>query len=207
MRLKDLTGQKFGRLTVIERAPNKGKKTMWRCKCDCGTYVNVSADNLASQNTASCGCLRVETARKKSTKHGHKGERIYNIWCGMKRRCYNMRDVDYGLYGANGISVCDEWLHDFQRFYEWAIANGYRDDLFIERKNGKGNYEPSNCCWATIIEQNNNTSRNAHITYRNVTHTVAQWAKLKGLTYSTLQHRLSRGWSAEEALETPTKKR
>ena len=191
----DLTGQKFGRLEVIERAENKGGQTMWRCRCECGKDHIVNGYFLTSGQSRSCGCYRNDL----NIKHGMHGARLYEIWKGMKQRCSNPRHKSYQTYGARGITVCDEW-NDFQAFYEWAISHGYSDNLEIERRDNTKGYSPDNCRWATRKEQMNNTRQNRNITYNNETHTIKQWAEIMGISYNTLYQRLARGWSIERAL-------
>lgn len=166
---KDMTGLRFGRLQVIERAQaceaRKDKHVLWRCLCDCGNYVVVAGNDLRKSrgNTSSCGCYAKEVSSKrakevftthgKSRESGGKHTRIYNIWACMKQRCECANVPNYKYYGAKGVSVCDEWSNSFESFYNWAIANGYRDDLSIDRINPYGNYCPENCRWATAEEQ------------------------------------------------------
>lgn len=206
-KLKSLVGQVFGRLTVIERAENHVQpsgqiKAMWKCRCNCKnkTECVVSGSNLNGNHVKSCGCIRKETSPHKT--HGKSGSRIYYIWNDMKARCYNPKDKFYYCYGGRGITVCEEW-QEFKPFYDWAMAHGYRDNLTIERISPNGNYEPSNCKWATKKEQANNTRRNHYIIYNGEKRSMAEWAKLKKLTYSKLQHRIQRGWNIDTALETP----
>lgn len=196
----DLTGQKFGRLTVIEKAENKGKYTAWICKCECGENVIVRSDHLKSGFTKSCGCLR----KKSHIRHGLNHTRIYKIWSHMKSRCCNQKDCHYKYYGDRGIKVCDEWLNDFEAFYNWAMSNGYDDTLTIDRIDVNGNYEPSNCRWATRKEQSNNRRSNHLLTYNNKTQTIKQWADEYNITYNKLSSRINKyNWTIERALNTP----
>lgn len=149
---KDLTGKKFGKLSVVEMCgKSKAGQSLWLCVCDCGNKTTVQYGNLTSGYTKSCGCLR---GRPKQTGMSH--TRIYHIWYGMKQRCYNPKSPKYKNWGGRGITLCDEWKDDFFAFRDWAIANGYREDLTIDRINVNGNYEPSNCRWATLQEQGSN---------------------------------------------------
>lgn len=193
----DIKGNRYGKLTVISRADSKkrnagGSRTRWNCKCDCGNMVVVDGDHLKSGHSKSCGCI--------TKKHGMFGTRIYNIWSSMKDRCFNKKHDAYKNYGGRGITVCPEWM-EFQPFYEWAMASGYADDLTLDRKDVNGNYEPSNCRWATDIEQHNNTRTNRYIEFNGETHTMAEWAKITGINYQTLRTRLDRyKWSIERSL-------
>lgn len=160
---KDISSQKFGRLTVIERSGvDKSRSVIWLCKCDCGNYIKVKGTELRRGRTTSCGCYRVERVIEARTKHGKTDTRLYNIWQAMKDRCYNKHNAKYKNYGSRGIVVCNEWKDDFEAFYNWAINNNYRDDLTIDRINNDGNYEPNNCRWADYTTQNNNRRNNKH---------------------------------------------
>jgi hypothetical protein len=210
-KLVNLSGQKFGRWYVLGRAPNKGNCTMWRCRCECGNIRVVEGYSLKSGLSKSCGCLHNELLIERCTKHGcakqNAKERIYQIWASMKKRCYNPKSQYYYLYGGRGITVCDEWLgeHGAENFVEWALSSGYREDLTLDRKDNNGNYEPSNCRWATQKEQANNKRNNHYIIHNGEKHTIKEWSEIKGLTYSALFHRISRGWNIEEALNAPIK--
>lgn len=203
-RLKDLTGQRFGRLVVLKRTDNMGKQTAWLCKCDCGIEKAVPYWNLVSGQTKSCGCYRSEfgkeTAPHFPITHGGSYTRLYTIWIGMKQRCNYKKHRHYKRYGGRGIKVCAEWEHDFEAFREWAMQNGYSEDLTIDRINVDGNYEPSNCRWATYETQSNNTSSNHFLIFKGETHTISEWSKLLGIPKSTIHNRLKRGKTIEEAL-------
>lgn len=141
-------------------------------------------------------------------KHGGKGTRLYNIWCGMKNRCYNKKDAHYPRWGGRGIIVCSEWLLAFDNFQKWAMHNGYADDLSIDRIDNDGNYCPDNCRWIPMSEQNNNQRSNRLITYKGQTMNLKKWSDKLGINYGTLLSRLDESkWSVEKAFETPVKVR
>lgn len=192
MRFEDLTGNRYGKLTVVKRVYKDGeRKTHWLCKCDCGNETVVSSDNLKNGHTKSCGCLRVETSKVSLTTHGLSKTRLYKIYKGMKARTTNSSCNEYKNYGGRDIKICDEWLNDFTAFYCWAMGNGYKDGLTIDRIDVNGNYEPSNCRWATMKEQQNNRTNNHNITHNGETLTMKQWAEKLGINYKTLERRIN----------------
>lgn len=200
----DLTGNRYGRLTVIERVQN-AKRTKWRCKCDCGNIKEVYSFNLMAGKIKSCGCLRQETAailasNLSRTTHSQSKTPMYKVWAAMKDRCFNKENSEYHNYGGRGITVCEEWKNDFKEFYDWSIKNGYKQGLSIDRINGDKNYCPENCRWTTAKVQGNNTRRNHWIEYNGEIHTIAEWADIKGIKYNTLNGRIHRGWSIKRAL-------
>lgn len=149
---KDISGQKFNRLTVIKRAGiAKDGHVLWRCRCDCGSECVVFRGNLLKGNTQSCGCLNSELSAGRNRVHRGFGTRLYNIWGGMKQRCKNQNSDKYEWYGGRGIKVCNDW-QKFIPFRDWALANGYTDALTIDRIDNDGNYEPENCQWITQSE-------------------------------------------------------
>lgn len=154
---KDISGQTFGRLTVIRRSGSDERRhALWHCVCECGKEKIVSSQSLLSGKTNSCGCLHKESARGLLLTHGKSNTKLYNVWRGMKKRCYCQENENFKYYGGRGITICEEWRDNFEAFYTWAISNGYADNLSIDRIDVNGNYEPSNCRWATVAEQNRN---------------------------------------------------
>lgn len=163
-RLIDLTGQRFGRWTVIRKTDERqSKSVMWECRCDCGTVRLVNSANLRKGLTYSCGCYNSEKAAKHCkdmSKHDMYRDRLYRVWSGMKARCETQNAGNYKNYGARGITVCDEW-QEFIPFYEWAMANGYNKNApygkcTLDRIDVNGNYCPENCRWVDMKIQNNN---------------------------------------------------
>lgn len=206
-KIRDLSGQKFGRLTVLEFAGmNKKRNSMWRCRCECGAETIVLGYKLTGDHTKSCGCLNKETTSKRVRKHGLRNSRIYNCWRGMNQRCHNPNEPAYPQYGGRGITVCDEWRHSFESFYEWSMANGYTDLLTIERENVDKGYSPENCCWADMKTQQNNRTNNHLITFNGKTQTLTLWAEEFGMKPGTLFFRIRSGWSVADALQTPVRK-
>jgi len=201
----DLTGKRFGRWTVIKRAENERfGRTQWLCQCECGNIKIVHGNSLRKGLSASCGCLGHENAAKARRKHGDAGKRLYGIWKSMIARCEgNLRESKTKTnYKDRGIRVCQEW-HDYKVFKEWALKNGYQDNLSIDRIDVNGNYEPSNCRWVNIKTQNNNSRQNHNITYCGETLSLAQWSERLGINNSTLSFRISKGWDIETAFTTP----
>lgn len=198
----DLTGQKFGRLTVIERAENRGNQTMWFCRCECGNAKVIAGNALKGGATVSCGCYQKEMTSKKHKTHGGTGTRLHRIWQNMKARCYRKSAREYENYGGRGITVCKEWLHSFQAFYDWAMENGYADNLTIDRIKNDGNYCPENCRWITNKEQQNNRRDNVVYEFNGQSKNLSEWSEELGICYKTLQKRI-REWGIEKAFTTP----
>ena len=205
MSFHDLTGQKFGRLTVVNRAgTGKDKQVLWLCKCDCGSNCIVFASNLRKGHTKSCGCLQKEATSKANKTHGMRHSRLYHIWNAMIGRCHRKADRAYPSYGGRGIAVCDEW-HSFAGFHSWALAAGYEDGLSIDRIDNDLGYSPSNCRWVTRYVQANNKRSNRCVEYNGETHTIAEWAEILGIKYATLRKRINDGWDVEKAFSAPVR--
>lgn len=195
----EMIGLTFGRLRVVREAPKVGRVLCYECECECGKTTIVRGYNLRSGATRSCGCLMLETASqngKARTTHGGKGTRLFCTWTAMRARCRDKRNKHYG---GKGISVCEDWNTSFPAFREWAYANGYTDELTIDRINPNGNYEPSNCRWISIAAQQKN--RTSNIIYKGVC--LKDYALSHGLNYGAIKKRIEKGWPVEDAVETP----
>ena len=168
-KIKDLSGERFGRLLVLGDSGlrTKHRNVIFNCLCDCGNATQVSGGSLMGGKVKSCGCYREDfavTIRKDPTTHGKSKSKLYEVWRSMKSRCYNPRNTRYEYYGAKGISVCDEWRNNFQSFYDWAIANGYNEtaaktNCTLDRIDYNDSYRPDNCRFVDANVQNNNKSR------------------------------------------------
>lgn len=219
----DLTGMRFGRWTVIDRATDHFTKsgtriTMWNCVCDCGTHKTVSANSLRAGLSSSCGCYATEHKRERlaernrnNAKHGYAKERLHAIWNGMISRCYNPKNNCFSMYGARGISVCEAWRNDYMSFREWALANGYDEsasygECTLDRIDNFKGYYPENCRWATASQQANNRRSNVIVTAFGKSKSLKAWADDTGINYGTLRARIvHRKWSAERAITEPVR--
>ena len=208
MKLIDLTGQRFGRLVVLERANCNYHGAYWLCKCDCGNEKIISGTSLRKALTISCGCYAKEQRRKATTKHGFARTKLNYAYDHMIKRCYSSKDKYFKNYGGRGIKVCDEWLNDSRIFYKWAIENGYDSNapymkFTLDRIAVNGDYSPENCRFVDIKTQCNNRTSNFLITYDGLTMNATEWSKKTGLNPRTIIKRIRSGWSAKEALTTP----
>lgn len=197
----DLTGLRVGRLTVIAPAGKRGGRRVWQCKCDCGNETSVLTTSLSTGRTKSCGCYQKERASETFKKHGECGTRLYKIWSNMIQRCSNEKNDSFLLYGANGITVCEEWK-EFAAFHEWAMANGYGNKLSIDRIDNDKGYSPENCRWATPQEQTDNRKCTIYLSFNGKRQTLKRWSDETGIPYRNLLWRIRKGWSAERALTT-----
>lgn len=196
-KVRDITGQRFGKLVAVEPAFRKNGAAYWLCACDCGNKKVIRLGDLSQGRTKSCGCWKSFVSRTRAVTHGMTNTRLYNIWTGMKSRCENKNDKFYHRYGGRGIKVCESWK-SFDKFMEWAIPNGYDEVLKIDRINNDGDYEPENCKWSTQIEQSNNMCRNHLITFNGETMSLMEWHRKTGINYSTIRSRAQRGCSPAE---------
>lgn len=193
--------EKYNKLTVIEtfRKPrnNGGTRLMAKCLCDCGTERIVQVDNLKNNHTQSCGCHK----KKIHTKHGLAYHPLYKVWEGIVNRCYAPNAEVYKFYGARGIGMCQTWRSDPKSFIEWAISQGWKEGLSVDRTNNNGNYDPENCQITTQQKQMRNTRRNVYVTMDGETKCISEWSAQYGIDRYKLRYRLKKGMSLKEALE------
>jgi len=195
----DITNQRFTRLTVVRLAFQKKGHFYWECLCDCGTVKIVAQTSLKQGNVQSCGCLGRERRRESRTTHGLTGIPEYWVYHHMIQRCYNERDVEYRNYGARGITVCDDWRAAFENFFA-SMGRRPSPKHSLERIDNEKGYAPDNCKWATLKEQNNNRRGNHRITVNNEPGTVTTLAEQRDIKPSTVFNRLSKGFTADDAL-------
>lgn len=191
----EMIGKKFGKLTVIEESSiRKNGAICWICRCDCGNITEpIRSHNLRYGDTTSCGCIHKEITSKRSTVHGLRKTKLYSIWTNMKRRCNDINASRYERYGGRGITVCEEWKNDFRAFYDWAMSNGYSEELTIDRIDVNGNYEPLNCRWVDMKTQQSNRSDNVKVEYNGSLITIARLSELCGIKQATLYKRFHKG--------------
>ena len=199
-----MIGNKYGRLEVLSYInTDKHRNKVYLCKCECGNTTITTADSLKKGHTRSCGCLQKE----KVSTHHKSNTRLYKVWMDMRGRCNYKKGHDYKHYGCRGIKVCDDWMHDFQTFYDWAIKSGYKEapkgECTLDRIDVNGDYCPENCRWVDRKIQANNRTDNRVITYNNESHTLAEWSEILGVKYPTLAARLNKyKWPVEQAFST-----
>lgn len=193
--LKDLTGQKFGRLTVIERVENKGKQTCWKCQCECGNEVIVQGNNLKNGHTVSCGCFRREKTSESHKTHGMARSKIYKTWKGIKKRCFNPNFKYYKDYGGRGITMFPEWIDDPKSFIDYVskLPHFGEENYSLDRINNDGNYEPNNLRFTDRKTQSRNTRRNIIVEYQGRKMTLMEAAELSGIPYDVLKRRYHHG--------------
>ena len=199
---KDLTGKRFGRLTMIEPARNdKYGRLIWKCRCDCGNITYKPGWEVTRGHTTSCGCLWLEKTKESMTTHGKTKTRLYRVWKGMRGRCNNPKNHAYERYGGRGIKVCEEW-QDFSAFEEWAMKNGY-DPLApkgvktIDRIDVNGDYSPSNCRFVDYKTQSENRRNTIRIEINGETKTLLDWCRVYGVDPELARSRYKRGVTGE----------
>lgn len=206
---EDLRGERFGRLVVLRQAsPDKSGRARWECRCDCGKTTIAAAVRLKRGLSNSCGCLRLDKVKASSITHGITRQKddkpripkIYQTWANIKTRCTNPKTPYYDRYGGRGIKVCDEWMNDFQSFYDWAIANGYQEGLQIDRIDNDGDYTLENCRWVTKEVNANNKRNNLVLEQNGKRHTAAEWSRITGISQKAIYTRIKAGKTQDEVL-------
>jgi len=204
MGIKDLTGMQFGRLLVVSHDRSDcTNHTKWLCKCSCGEYKSIREDSLISGHTRSCGCIQKEHMAKLGNSkrtHGMTGTRLYTIWKLMKKRCKSPGD-NRKYYFDKGVSVCDEWDKNFCNFERWAIENGYKDDLTLDRIDPDGDYCPENCRWASWIQQQNNRTNNVKYLVDGNLYTLSELCKHDRKVYASAYQKIHKGQDAQEVIK------
>lgn len=196
--MKDHTGQKFGKLTILSFNHKTGTNYYWNCICDCGNISIVQYANLYTKQTVSCGCHK-DTMR---ITHGLRKHRLYNIYRGMLARCYDTNSIQYKDYGGKGINICDQWKNDINSFFTWAFNNGYADDLQLDREYNDRDYYPDNCRFVTRSKNCRNKSNNIKVTYQGISKLLIDWCEELQLDYNLVRSRLRSGHSIEELFTT-----
>lgn len=209
----DLTGQRFGRWTVIKRAEIEKKSpkddVKWLCVCDCGTQKIVKGASLKAGLSTSCGCYKIEYQRQQMRKRHKENpqeivrtkEKLHNAWKSMIQRCYNKNHKYYCYYGERGITVCDSWKQDYLSFRKWALENGWHDGLTIDRIDNDKNYCPENCRFATKKQQANNRRNNRYVEICGERLTMAEWADRLNVTHARIWHYVDKGYTGLELCE------
>lgn len=196
----DLTGQRFGRLTAIKPVGyDKQKNIMWECLCDCGKTSIARASGLRFGNPISCGCMKAYNGMT----HGLSRHPLYNTWLAMRDRCCNAKNKKYNIYGGRGIIVCDRWLNSFENFYADMGEKPTKKHSLDRYPDANGNYEPSNCRWATTGQQNRNKKGCVIIEYNGEKKNAVDWAKYLGMTKGTFLGRIKMGWDMERVMKGP----
>jgi hypothetical protein len=197
----DIIGKRCGKLTVVECIGRRKGKLFYKCVCDCGKDHEVYRYHLLKGDIKSCGCDKYGHA---NVTHGMSNTQIFKVWQGMKRRCTNKNDPCYIKYGARGITICPEWEHDFTAFYNWAVANGYKEGLQIDRIDYNGNYCPQNCRWVDIYKQANNKRNVKKYEINGVYKSIPEWSREYGVNYKLVYQRVHRyGMQIIDALTVP----
>lgn len=202
---KDLVGQKFGRLKVVSHHSFNSAwcTTMWNCLCECGNTTVASSKHLRRGAKSSCGCLKKELLSQKRAKHKMTNSEEYKIWQGMKRRCYKPNYKGYSLYGGRGIIICERWLNSFENFFKDMGQRPTKIHSIDRYPNKDGNYEPTNCRWATPTEQARNIRSNVLITIDGETKCATEWSEKSNIPAELIMSRKRKGWSDRNSVFLP----
>lgn len=194
----DYSNTKYGKLKLLEKVKIKNDNHItYKAICECGNIVYIRATDIRKNKRKHCiHCFNARTTHHKTN------TKLFNVWQSMKQRCYYKKHKDYNNYGGRGIIVCDNWKSDFENFYNWAINNGYKNNLQIDRINVNGNYEPSNCRFVPAKTNSVNKRNTRYIEYKGITKSLREWADEYKINYRLLQSRLDRNWDMEKALFT-----
>lgn len=203
LKVQQLMSKKYSRLTITEIGPPKSGGRKCIAVCDCGITKSYNLSSVMRGDVKSCGCLQRENAKYSNTKHGLKQHTLYSIWCNMKTRCTNPKSENFKWYGGKGITICNDWLNDFKIFFEWSIANGWAEGMQLDRKDGSKPYYPDNCRFVTPSANSRNRTSNVVLIYQGESKCLTEWCELLNLDYSSIHHRIARGWDTTRALETP----
>lgn len=204
MKRIDIVGKKFNRLMTLKYiGQDSGGNARFLFRCDCGKEKIINGADVRKNRIKSCGCYRKENPS--TTIHHISKTKFYSVWKNMKNRCLNKKVPAYKDYGGRGIKVCERWLESFMNFYN-DMFDSYNEELEIDRIDNNGNYEPSNCRWATCKEQSLNRRSTIMVEINGEIKCVSAWARIKGLNRGTVSKRISKGWSPFKALTTPIKK-
>lgn len=193
---KVINGIKIIKVLEIENGENRNCE----CLCHCGRKWNAKLFKLLPGKTESCGCIGRRKTSERSLKHGKCDTRLYIIWRGVIGRCEFDYCTNYDMYGGRGIKINEHWKCDFSNFEKWALENGYKENLTLDRIDVNGNYEPDNCRWVTMKEQNRNKTNTVYMTVGGFKKCVGEWAEITGINYGTIKKRIERGLSHEECL-------
>lgn len=204
---EDLTGQQFYRWTALRKADESKNSNQWYyCRCECGTEKIISAYKLKHGLTHSCGCYLSDSVKERMSTHAMSKTKIFSEWLHMRRRCSPNVEC-HDRYYDRGIRVSAEWDASFETFYEYVskLEHYGEPNYSLDRINNNGNYEPGNVRWATYKTQARNTENNVYITYKGEKRLLCELVEEKGYNYQTIYGRLKRGWTGDEAIDTPIK--
>lgn len=197
---EDIKGMKFGNLTAISFEEKKHGVFLWKFKCKCGNTIVLADTMVMIGIITDCGCSNIRRDRKRHMKNRDGSNPLYKKWISMKDRCLNENCTIYQRYGGAGITICDEWVNDFDRFHKWAIKNGWEKGKTIDRINNKKGYSPQNCRWATKKQQERNKTSNVYVEYNGENKLLIEWCEIFGLKYFKTYRRIKIfGWDAEKA--------